>query len=116
MPVDRLWTEELVLGIEEGDERKGQIGEVVRAKREPGHRAFSSIAEIVVLVGSVINPVSRADHGLPVEHRGSPGNADPRTQVSVVRRIIGSSFGTESAAPGDIDDRGSVQYLVRDRV
>ena len=97
-------------------ERVGQIREIRRGESVAGNGALQRIAEIVVLVGSIINAEAGADDRLAAAGRRRPGEADARTPVVRIGIIERRALWAEAAATLDIDHRGAVQNLVRYRV
>src|SRR5262249_80136 len=67
MAVDRLWAEELVLRVQESNQRIGQSGKVGGTKTEARNGALCRIAEVVVLVAAVVNTIARANDGSAVK-------------------------------------------------
>src|SRR5215469_15336248 len=87
--VDGLGAKELVLGIEEGNQRERQSREVGRGKRIARDSAFRRIAKVVVLIATEENAEARPDGSLRVQ---SPSQAQPRAEIMRVRRVIGGAF------------------------
>src|SRR5262249_34411719 len=116
MPVNRLGTEELILWVKERRQRERQSREVRRTERKARGGAFRRIAEIVVLIAAVIDPVSAADDRLSTEHSRRPCHAQTWPQILRVRIVIGRPLRTESTATLYVDYRRTIQDLVRNRV
>src|SRR6266850_6067972 len=77
VPVDSLRREELVLRRKEWIDGIGEVRSVRVGDRVTGHGTLHWIAEVVVLVCTVIHPEAGTYHGrLPAEQFGRPGNAD----------------------------------------
>ena len=54
--------------------------------------------------------------GLAVERRGRPRQPDARPEVLGIGIVIRRALRAEAAAADDIDHRGAIENLVRDRV
>src|SRR5215467_8009130 len=105
MPVNRLGAEELILWVKERRQRERQSREVRRTELEARNSAFRRIAEIVVLIAAVIDPVSAADDRLSMEHCRRPCHAQTRPKILRVWIVIRRSLRTESTATLYVDYR-----------
>src|SRR4051794_19512939 len=81
---------------DEGIDRKGQIVHHRRGKRVSRGGALVRVAEIVVLVRAEVNAESRAEDGLSAEARRRPCQAEARSEVVAVGRIIGRARRAEA--------------------
>src|SRR5215470_13988271 len=112
MAIDRLWSEELILGVQERNQRVGQCGKVGGTQTEARNGALCRIAEVVVLVAAVVDTVAGAKDGSAVKRSRRPGRPEPRSQVAIVRAIVGSTPRAKSAAALDVYNGRAVQDLM----
>ncbi len=116
MPVDRLGTEQLILGVEESCQGEGQRRKIRGRKRVTRHGAFRRIAEVVVLISAVVDTEASANRSLAMQRGRRPRKAQPWPEVLRVWIIVRRALRAEAAAAGNIHHRGAVQNLVNNRV
>src|SRR5258708_284984 len=117
MTVDGFGREELVLRHKERSDGVGEARDIRVGNGVAGYGALDGVAEIVVLVGAVIDAEAGADDSRFIaEEFVGPGYPETRPEIVRIRIVERRAQGAEAATTHYVNGLGTAQYFVVDAV